>query len=143
MRFFSGDLIMSAAWGLGRVVPLWPLGLPGKRFVQFVWSPLRVGYMRLEEGVWGFSYRIRLRLRASISFLRLRFSCVSCWIFWQVWQFAFVMQVILVVSFDVMLFVEDYDVDASSDVFFGASYFGAVSYWCDFAFEEACDAVNC
>jgi hypothetical protein len=36
-------------------LPLWPLGLPGKRLVLFAWSPLRVGYMRLEGGVCGFS----------------------------------------------------------------------------------------
>jgi hypothetical protein len=40
---------------LGLVVPLWPLGLPGKRFSHFLWSPVRVGYMRFEEGVCGFS----------------------------------------------------------------------------------------
>ena len=55
MLFSSGDLITSIALGFGRVVPLWPLGLPGKRFSHFVWSPLRVGYMRLEGGVCGFS----------------------------------------------------------------------------------------
>jgi hypothetical protein len=36
-------------------VPLGPLGLPGKCLVFFGWSPLRVGYMRFEDGVWGFS----------------------------------------------------------------------------------------
>ena len=91
--FFSGDLTMSGVLGLGRVVPLWPLGLPGKRLVLFVWSPVRVGYMRFEDGVCGFSYRIRLRLRVSSSFLRARFSSVSCWIFWQFWQVWSVMQV--------------------------------------------------
>jgi len=40
-----------------------------------------------------------------------------------------------------LLFVEDYDVDFASDVFFGAADFGAVAYGCDFAFEEACYAV--
>ena len=55
MLFFSGSLIVSIALGLGRVVPLWPLGLPGKRLEFLVWSPVRVGYIRLEEGVCGFS----------------------------------------------------------------------------------------
>jgi hypothetical protein len=49
----------------------------------------------------------------------------------------------LVVSFAAMLFFEYYDANASSDVFFWASYFGAVSYWCDFAFKEACYAAYC
>ena len=52
---FVSSLIRSIVLGFGRVVPLCPLGLPGKRFSRLVWSPLRVGYMRLEEGVWGFS----------------------------------------------------------------------------------------
>ena len=39
----SGALVMSICLGLGRVVPLCPLGLPGKRLVLFVWSPFRVG----------------------------------------------------------------------------------------------------
>jgi hypothetical protein len=47
--------MMSGAFGLGRVVPLCPFGRPGKRFSLFVLSPVRVGYMRLEDGVWGFS----------------------------------------------------------------------------------------
>ena len=55
VHFFSGVLVMSISLGLGLVVPMCPLGLPGKRFVLFVWSPLRVGYMRLEDGVCGFS----------------------------------------------------------------------------------------
>jgi hypothetical protein len=76
-HFFSGALVMSISLGLGLVVPLYPLGLPGKRFTLFVWSPVRVGYIRLEEGVCGFSWSIRLRLRLSISFLRVRFSSVS------------------------------------------------------------------
>jgi hypothetical protein len=46
---------MSATLGFGRLLPLWPVGLPGKRFMLFAWSPLRVGYMRLEGGVCGFS----------------------------------------------------------------------------------------
>lgn len=48
-----------------------------------------------------------------------------------------------VVSFCWGLFVEDYDVDALSDVFFGASYFGAVANRCDFAFKEALYVVDC
>ena len=55
MLFFSGSLIISIALGLGRVVPLWPFGLPGKRLVVFGWSPVRVGYIFLEGGVCGFS----------------------------------------------------------------------------------------
>lgn len=55
MHFFAGSLMMSEAFGLGLVLPLCPLGLPGKRLVLFAWSPLRVGYMRLEGGVCGFS----------------------------------------------------------------------------------------
>ena len=51
----SGALIMSINLGLGRVVPVWPLGLPGKRFSHLVWSLVRVGYIFLEGGVWGFS----------------------------------------------------------------------------------------
>ena len=47
--------MMSGSLGVGRVVPLWPLGLPGKRLSLLVWSPVRVGYIRLEDGVWGFS----------------------------------------------------------------------------------------
>lgn len=82
----SGALVMSISLGLGRVVPLCPLGLPGKRFALFVRSPFRVGYMRLEDGVWGFSWRIRLRLRASISFLRVKFSFVSSLILLQFWH---------------------------------------------------------
>ena len=46
---------MSIALGFGRVFPLFPLGLPGKRLLLFAWSPVRVGYMRLEDGVCGFS----------------------------------------------------------------------------------------
>ena len=77
---------MSGAFGLGLVDPLWPLGLPGKRFSLFAWSPVRVGYIRLEDGVCGFSWRVRLRLRLSISLLRLRFSSVSSLILLQFWQ---------------------------------------------------------
>jgi hypothetical protein len=82
-------------------------------------------------------------LSLSISALRARFSIVSCWIFWQVWQFGFVAQVIWLPTLLGALFFEDYDVDALSDVFFWASYFGAVAYWGDFAFEEAGYAANC
>jgi len=82
----SGAFTKSISLGLGLVVPLCPLGLPGKRFVLFVWSPFRVGYIRLEDGVWGFSWRIRLRLRASISFLRAVFSFVSSLILLQFWH---------------------------------------------------------
>jgi len=49
----------------------------------------------------------------------------------------------LVANFAWALFFKDYDVDALSDVFFWASYFGAVAYWRDFAFEEAGYAANC
>ena len=55
MQFFAGSLMMSEAFGLCLLLPLCPLGLPGKRFMFFAWSPLRVGYMRLEGGVCGFS----------------------------------------------------------------------------------------
>ena len=78
---------MSGALGFCLVLPLWPLGLPGKRFAFFLWSPLRVGYIRIEGGVCGFSWRIRARLRLSICFLRLRFSSVSSLILLQSWQF--------------------------------------------------------
>jgi hypothetical protein len=74
-RFGSGSLMVSGCLSFCRVVPLCPLGLPGKRLVLLVWSPLCVGYMRFEAGLWGFSWRIRLRLRVLISALRLRFSC--------------------------------------------------------------------
>lgn len=134
---------MSGALGFCLVVPLWPLGLPGKRFALFGRSPLRVGYIRIEGGVCGFSWRIKARLRSSISFLRVRFSWVSCWIFWQVWQFWFVMQVKCLSAFAGVLFLEYYDVDFVSDVFFWAAYFGAVAYGCDFAFEEAGYVVDC
>jgi len=92
--FVLGVLVMLISLGFCRVVPLWSLGLSGKRLVFFAWSPVRVGYILLEEGVWGFSQRIRLRLRLSICVLRVVFSCVRCWIIWQVWQFRFVMQLI-------------------------------------------------
>ena len=82
----SGDLVTSISLGFGRVVPLCPLGLPGKRLEFFVWSPFRVGYMRLEGGVCGFSWSMSLRLRLSISFFRARFSSVSSLILLQVWQ---------------------------------------------------------
>ena len=40
--FFSGCIMMSGSLGFGRVVPLWPLGLPGKRLAVLVWSLVRV-----------------------------------------------------------------------------------------------------
>jgi hypothetical protein len=90
--FFGGSRIKSGVLGLGLVWPMCPLGLPGKRLVLFLflWSPVLVGYIRIEGGVCGFSWRIRARLRLSFSFLRVRFSWVSCCIFWQFWQFWFV-----------------------------------------------------
>ena len=68
---------------------------------------------------------------------------MSCRIFWQVWQCVGLSRKSLVVHFAWKLFFEDYDVDALSDVFFWASYFGAVAYRGDFAFEEAGYAANC
>ena len=55
VHFFSGSLMTSVAFGFGRVLPLWPMGLPGNRFSLFLWSPLRVGYIRREGCVCGFS----------------------------------------------------------------------------------------
>ena len=43
----SGAFTKSISLGFGRVVPLYPLGLPGKRLVLLVRSPVRVGYIRL------------------------------------------------------------------------------------------------
>ena len=54
LHFFSGALVISGL-GLHLVMPMCPFGHPGKRFTHLVWSPVRVGYIRLEEGVCGFS----------------------------------------------------------------------------------------
>jgi len=68
----------------------------------------------------------------------------------QVWQVGWVwFVVVVVVGWGVMLgllgvvFWEDYDVGFVSDVFFGAAYFGAVAYGCDFGFEESGYVVDC
>ena len=70
----SGVLMMSGLAGLGLVLPLCPLGLPGKRFSHFLWSPVRVGYMRFEDGVFGFSCNSSLRFRFMFSSLSFAFS---------------------------------------------------------------------
>jgi hypothetical protein len=70
------------------------------------------------------------------------FSWVSCWIFWQVWQFSVALRVIGSQLWCLWLFVEDYDVDAFADVFFWAAYFGAVAYGGNFTFKEACYAAD-
>ena len=82
-------------------------------------------------------------MRLSFSFLRVRVSSVSWLISWQVGLSLFAMQFRGLSAFCLMLFSEDYYVDVSSEVFFGAAYFGAVAYWRDFAFKETSYAVNC
>ena len=75
----SGVLMMSGLAGLGLVLPACPLGLPGKRFSHFLWSPVRVGYMRFEDGVFGFSCNSSLRFRFMFSSLSFAFSVVRVW----------------------------------------------------------------
>ena len=72
----------------------------------------------------GFSYRIKLRLRASFSFLRLAISCVSDVIFWQVWHVWVIWQV--GVGGCASLWVESDDSDAFSYPVFGDDDSGAV-----------------
>ena len=79
-------MIRSGSLGLGLVWPLCPFGLPGKRFALLLWSPLRVGYIRIEGGVCGFSWRMTMRLSWSFSALSLAFSSVSFMSFWHCWQ---------------------------------------------------------
>lgn len=103
----SGALVMSGLGGLGLVVPLWPLGLPGNRFSHFLWSPVRVGYMRLEGGVWGFSKIKSFCLRFVFSSFSAVFSAVSvCMVSSSFWQFGHVK------LFVARLWVDSYDSDS-------------------------------
>ena len=80
---FGGSFMVVGVFGFGLVVPFLPFGLPGKRFWLVVvvfcwWSPVFVGYLRIAEGVWGFSYFSRVRFSLSFSVFRMRFSSCSC-----------------------------------------------------------------
>lgn len=91
--FGGGSLVIVGVFCFCLVVPFLPLGRPGNRFwlvVVFwlVWSPVLVvgvvGYLRIADGVCGFSYFSSARFSLLFSFLRVRFSFSSCLSFWQV-----------------------------------------------------------
>jgi len=104
VHVFGGCMICVGVFGFCLVWPLCPFGLPGKRFGLFLWSPVRVGYMRMADGVCGFSCFIRARLSLSISVLRVWFSFCSCLSCWQVWLQQFVVVVVDMVWLVVLWF---------------------------------------